>query len=81
MKSTVENQATKRHKKHKNWAKTFCAFCDSLWRSHYSVLCDDLPVEVCTQLRRTLLACVIDIMNSEAVGVTIGPFEVVHQTP
>jgi hypothetical protein len=39
---------------------------------------DDLAVEVCTHLRRALLRGEVDIVDAKAIGVTVGPLEVIH---
>ncbi len=42
---------------------------------------DDLAIERGAQFWRSLLRCVIDVMQTEAIGVAVGPLKVVHQTP
>src|ERR1700750_133251 len=48
---------------------------------HKSVTGDDFLVEVGAELRSSLLRFEVDVMDAEAIGVTIGPLIVIHEAP
>src|ERR1044072_4020861 len=61
------------------WLKQPCAV--QAPASDDGVARDDFAVEVCAEFGHTLLRLVVNVAEAEAVGVTVGPLEVVHQAP
>ena len=51
------------------------------WPLHQMVSCGGLPVERCAQLRRALLAGIVDVEEPETGAEAIGPLEIIHQAP